>query len=62
MKNKIDKLILSEKFDFIIILFIVLGFIFVIIKIDKTNCEKNGGVYIWSFNKYETKCHLGGNK
>lgn len=56
---------IEEKIVLLILGIIVVG-VFALIEyipaqIDKKICENNGGTYIWSFNKYENKCHLKGD-
>lgn len=60
MKDKTKDILFNEYVIFVILALIIFGINYVFIKIDKNNCEKNGGVYIWSFNEYETKCHIKG--
>lgn len=51
---------MNKKYITIITVTIVIMIILLFENINKTICEKNGGTYIFSFNEYETKCHLGG--
>lgn len=46
----------------IFLLLFVFCLMFFDYKINKNICEKNGGKYIFSFNRYETKCHYHGDK
>ena len=39
-----------------------IGICTLIYNLDKINCEKNGGVYIWEFNSRGNKCHYKGDK
>lgn len=55
-KNKyIDK-------DYIYIALLIIGIIIAIsiTFIDKSNCEKKGGIYIWEWGSEGTKCHIKG--
>ena len=49
---------MNKDISYIIAILLVIIFIFVLYKIDKTNCEKQGGIYIWEWNSKGTKCHF----
>lgn len=49
---------MDKDISYIIVILFVILFIFVFYKIDKKNCEKQGGIYIWEWNSKSTKCHF----
>ena len=40
-----------------IMIIIVAFMLFIFYRIDKHNCEKHNGIYIWEINSYGNKCH-----
>ena len=50
--------------DYIYIALLILAVIIgiSIYSVDKRNCEKKGGIYIWEWHSEGSKCHLKGDK
>lgn len=49
---------MNKDISYIITILFAILIIFAFYKIDKTNCEKQGGIYIWEWNSRGTKCHF----